>query len=76
LAFWNTKEDEEKERERMRSIKIFDHNGDILTLSYGIWKIKKSLCWLKNRGFEAKTLENSLSLLHWTGYMISQGFYQ
>lgn len=76
LIFFNTKEKEETERERMRSIKTYDHQGNPLTLDDGIRAIEGSLSWIKNQGFEAKTLENCLQLLRWTDNMLSEGFYQ
>ena len=76
IAFWNTKENEESQRERMRNIRVYDHKGGRLDIGSGITAIMESLLWLNNHGFEAKTLENSLQLLHWTSDMIEGGFYQ
>ena len=76
LAFWNTKEGEAAGRERMRNIKIFNHEGTELTLDYGIRAIERSLAWIKENGFEAKKLELSLELLRWTESMLAKGFYQ
>jgi len=76
LAFWNTKEGEAASRERMRNIKIFNHEGTELTLDYGIRAIERSLAWIKEKGFEAKKLEVSLQLLRWTEGMLAKGFYQ
>jgi hypothetical protein len=76
LVFFNTKEDENTERERMRNIQIYDHRGNSLSLADGIKAIKGSSSWLRQNDFEAKTLENCLQLLHWTDKMIGRGFYQ
>lgn len=79
LVFFNTKENEESERERMRNIKVYDHRGNPLSLDDGIFLIEESLSWLRDNDFDSrasKTLDNSLQLLHWTGDMIGKGFYQ
>ncbi|MFH1780548.1 MAG: hypothetical protein ABH841_00860 [Candidatus Nealsonbacteria bacterium] len=76
LLFFNTKEDEKKERERMRSIKIYDHKGVPLSVDDGIKAIEGSLFWLRSRNFKAERLKNCLELLHWTKDMINEGFYQ
>jgi len=76
LLFFNTKETEESERERMKNLVVYSHQGEALSLNDGIEAMERSLTWLRERNFEAKTLENSLSLLHQTGEMIQQSFYQ
>jgi len=76
LVFFNTKEEEETERERMRNIQIYDHQGTPISLNDGIRAIESALSWLRNHGFDPERLENCLHLLRWTGNMISRGFYQ
>lgn len=78
LVFYNTKETEENERERMRNIKIYDHLGRPVTLNDGVVAIESALSWLKEHRLEskAKTLENSRQLLDWTGNMLEKGYYQ
>lgn len=75
LVFYNTKETEESERERMRNIKVFDHMGRLMTIDDGIWNLRDSLAWLKENNFEAKTLENCLQLLLETRDMLNAGVY-
>ncbi len=74
--FFNTKEGEEKSRERMRNINVFDHNGDVLSLNDGYKKIEGVLPWVEDRGFSTDRLKKCLELLEWTGTMIEKGFYQ
>jgi hypothetical protein len=79
LAFYNTKEDEKRERERMRSIKIYDHRGKLISLDRGYRAIEKSITWMREHGFgtiKTMKLQNCLSLLDWTGNMLAKRFYQ
>jgi hypothetical protein len=76
LVFFNTKESEEIERERMRNIKIYDHLGNIITIADAVNAIEEALSYLGEHGFEPKTLKKCLRLLDWTRRMIDRGFYQ
>lgn len=78
LVFFNTKESEDKERERMRNIMIYDHLGNPISLNEGVVAIEKAISWLKEHALESKTktLENSVRLLNWTGDMLDKRFYQ
>src|SRR3989339_779201 len=76
LLFFNTKEDEELSRIRMRNIKTYDHKGNYISLNEGYKKMEKSLSWIHENGFESPKIENCLHLLEWTGNMIEKGFYQ
>jgi len=81
IFFWNTKEDLDKERERMRSILVYDHKGNPLSLNDGYGAIEKALRWIQEQGFGLTSkrvirLQQCLQLLGWTGKMIEQGFYQ
>jgi|SRR3989344_4590311 len=75
LLFYNTKESEESERNRMKRIMIYDHLGQPITIEQGIDAIRNSLAWLKTRNFEAQTLENCLILLEETRDALSMGVY-
>lgn len=76
LAFFNTKETEEAERERMRNIRVYDHNGNPLLVEDGIAALERAAFWLNRNDFEPKTIQNSRKLLSWTREMIKAGFYQ
>src|SRR3989339_707373 len=76
LLFFNTKEDDELSRIRMRNIKTYDHKGNYISLNEGYKKMEKSLSWIHENGFESPKIENCLHLLEWTGNMIEKGFYQ
>lgn len=76
LFFTNTKGDESVERERMKSIQVYDHSGKPMTIDDGIRLIAKSIAWLERRNIDAPKLKNCLGLLHWTKDMLDQGFYQ
>lgn len=76
LVFFNTKESESKERERMKNIKIYDAAGSPLSIDDGIRLIETSSAWIKQNKFDAKRLDNCLELLHWTEEKINQKFYQ
>ena len=76
LVFWNTKNNEVAERERMKNIAVYNHLGDTISLQDGMSLIRTALAWVRRHGFNARTLERSLELLSWTGDMIRTGFYQ
>lgn len=76
LIFFNTKEDEAAERERMRSIKVFDYHGRELTLDAGLEQIEVALEWIRSNGFEAPKLERCPELLKDTSTLIAEGYYQ
>jgi len=76
LIFFNTKEEEVHERERMRSIEVFDHLGSRLTIDDGIRRIERALQWIQRSGFEAPKIERCLALLKETLAMLEVGFYQ
>ena len=82
LTFYNTKGNEVDERKRMRSIRVFDHLGNPLTIDNGIEAVGESLNWLRGysgwrvfRDF-ATGMEGRLNLLQWTKEQLDRGFYQ
>ena len=74
--FYNSVEGLEKSRQRMKNIKVYDHEGNILSINEGITKMEKSIDWIKKRSFYAPKLEKTLEILKWTDDMIKKGFYQ
>lgn len=74
--FFNTREGEEKSRERMKNIQIYDSKGKIISIEEGISALNNSIGWVKKQGFNSETLENSRRLLEWTENMIKRKFYQ
>jgi len=76
LIFFNTKNSEEAERKRMKTIMVYDHRGNAISLQDGVKLIEGARAWMKNRCLNGAKFENSLDLLHWTDSMIQQGFYQ
>lgn len=74
--FFNTKEGEEKSRERMRNIAVYDCQGNVLSLTDGIKKIDAIIPWLKKGWFNLDKIEKTRNLLEWTYEMIEKGFYQ
>lgn len=76
LIFFNTKETEESERERMCNIRIYDHIGNRLTIEAGMVSLEQAILWLTENNFEPKTLQNFLGLLSWTKEMLDNKFYQ
>lgn len=76
FVFYNTKEDEQKERERMRNIRVYDHLGNQIAIESGIDTIEDSIDWIQGNGFDARRLNTSHDLLVWTKQMIDAGFYQ
>lgn len=66
LVFFNTKESESTEITRMKSIKIYDHLGNTLTIDNSIKLLKNSIEWLSSNNFDVSSLANSLDLLIWT----------
>ncbi|MDP3645724.1 MAG: hypothetical protein Q8R25_01420 [bacterium] len=76
MIFFNTKEDEATERDRMRRIAIFDHQGQPITMSEAALAIEVAIAWLKKNGFPTDHLTNCLATLLWTREMIDRKFYQ
>lgn len=76
LIFLNTKGNEATERERMRSIRVYDHTGNELTPLDGISLMHNSLAWITDHGFQAPKIARCLELLEKTSTLIAQGFYQ
>lgn len=76
LLFFNTKNSEGADRDRMKNITVYDHRGHVISLQNGARTIENSLSWLRDHGFNAKRLENCLDLLRWTDDMIQRDFYQ
>jgi hypothetical protein len=76
LFFYNTKHSEAEERERMRSIKVYDYSGQEISIEYGLHIITNSIAWLNRNRCPSERMESALELLKWTDRMIRQGFYQ
>lgn len=76
LIFWNTKESEEYARERMKSIQVFDHLGNIITLEKGIEMISGALTWLSSNNFSSEKITVCKQLLINTQKMLEHNFYQ
>lgn len=76
LVFFNTKETEKAERERMKNIRVYDHLGKELSIVNGIGAIEGSLVQLRQRRFEAPKLVSCLETLRWTEQALTDGFYQ
>lgn len=76
LAFYNTKEDEKSERERMRTIKVYDSAGCLINLEEGVQAIKKAAQWTIQNHFDASKLTRCVHLLQAAQNMLEQGFYQ
>jgi hypothetical protein len=76
LIFFNTKENEQEERKRMKNISVEDCEGKPMSLSEGYEKIQKALIWIKKQGFESERIAKSLKLLEKTKEMLDGGFYQ
>ncbi len=78
LFFYNTKGDEKIERERMKSIKVFDARGNSLSLEDGLGLIEASSDCLKRHGLgeHTKKLDRCIDLLNWTKDKVREGFYQ
>jgi len=76
--FYNTKEGEERSRERMKSIKIYDYKGNHIYLDEAHSRIGDSINFLEKNGFEdkSKKLKQCLKALAWTEDRIEEGFYQ
>ncbi|MBN2052225.1 hypothetical protein JW756_01865 [Candidatus Woesearchaeota archaeon] len=76
IAFYNTKETEENNRERMRNIKIYDYAGAVLSLEDGIHLIEKSVAWIRTAGFKTDKLDRCIIALAETSSLLEKGFYQ
>ena len=76
LIFYNTKEDEAAERERMRSIRVYDHHGRALDIDDGIRLMNEALRWIGRHSFSAPKIERCLELLLTTKKLLAAGFYQ
>jgi hypothetical protein len=76
LIFYNTKSDEEKERERMRSIIPYDQEGNTVSILQGMRQIRSAAEVIAADGFDTRRLTHCVELLDWTGDMIDKGFYQ
>lgn len=77
LVFYNTKNHEKDERERMRNIKVYQgDSSEEFTVEAGVHIINNAITWLKRNGFSFQRMEKALELLKWTDGMIRQGFYQ
>ncbi len=76
LAFYNTKGNEQDERERMREIAVLDHRGNEMTPEDGIDLIEEAATWIGDNGFDARRAIENRSLLAWTNEQINLGFYQ
>ncbi|MBN2458906.1 hypothetical protein JXB28_01350 [Candidatus Woesearchaeota archaeon] len=74
--FYNSKMEEDKSRERMRSISVYNHKGKALSLEDGIRAIDGVLPWIKEHSFNTERLENARNLLVWTSDKIEKGYYQ
>lgn len=76
LTFVNTKGNEATERERMRSILVYDHTGGEITPLDGIKLMRESLAWIIAHGFQAPKIARCLELLETTNRLIAQGYYR
>lgn len=76
LLFFNSKGNEKNERERMRTIEVFDHHGRTISLEDGLQAIDQSISWLTDNGFLSEKLNKCAWLLRQTQMMLEKGFYQ
>lgn len=76
LIFYNTKEKEGVERDRMKNIRIWNSYGRRISIEDGIEKMTKALSWIHEHGFEAPKIVRCLETLEWTKQKIAEGFYQ
>jgi hypothetical protein len=76
LFFYNTKETEENNRERMRNIRTHDFQGRNISIDGGLRAMEKSSKWIKTTGSKAEKIDRCRKLLAETGELIEQGFYQ
>jgi len=74
--FFNTKQSEKENRERMRNFKAYDHQGNNLSLEEGVKVVNTAITQIKTEGFNTHRLESARDLLIVTGEMIENGFYQ
>lgn len=75
IVFYNTKSNEEDERERMRSIAVYDHEGNPVSIEQGIALVNVAIEEL-NDDFPTERLQRGLELLERTQAMLASGFYQ
>lgn len=78
FIFYNTKCDEAIERDRMRSIALFDNRGNPITIADAIRDIEKAKSWLKRQRLPFGTAHHTscLETLLWTEKKVQEGFYQ
>lgn len=78
FIFYNTKSNEVLERDRMRSIAVFDDLGNPITITDAIREIEKAISWLKQQRPPFLTAHHTscLETLLWTQEKIHKGFYQ
>lgn len=78
FIFYNTKSDEAVERDRMRTIALFDDKGNPITIDDAICEIEKAKIWLRRHHslFSVEHHDNCLKTLLWTREKIKQDFYQ
>ncbi len=76
LVFYNTKESEESERERMKNIVVYNHKGELLSISDGINAIFRSREWLAEHNLVSEKLEHCFDILCKTKELLELGFYQ
>lgn len=76
LFFVNTKGDEAVERQRMRNIRVYDCEGEEISMEQGNRMIEEATAWVRGKGFDTTRLDRCLSLLRKTDEMLKSGFYQ
>lgn len=76
--FYNTNGAQARERDRMRSITVFDDTGQPITIAKAIREIEKAIGWLERqyRPFSTEHHRHCLDTLLWTQKKIEVGFYQ
>lgn len=63
LVFFNTKESEEESVERMKNIKVFDHNRNEITMSGALESISNAMEYIKTKNKSVYKLERAKSCL-------------
>ena len=78
FVFYNTKGGEAIERDRMRSIAVFDDQGNPITIADTIREVEQATSWLKRQRLPFPTAHHTscLKTLLWTQKKIQEGFYQ
>lgn len=74
--FYNTKGEEERERDRMRRISLFDQNGEAVSADDLYKAIEECAKWLEVRGFSTDHHKKCLFTLSWTQKKMKQFLYQ